>query len=34
MLLEKETVLGKELDDLIYSMRPGIRLPATPISES
>jgi cell division protease FtsH len=34
MLLEKETVLGKELDDLIYSMRPGITLPSTPVSES
>lgn len=28
MLLEKETVLGQELDDLIYSMRPGIQLPS------
>lgn len=26
MLLEKETVLGKELDELIRSMRPGIEL--------
>ncbi len=26
LLLEKETVLGKELDDLILSMRPGIKL--------
>jgi cell division protease FtsH len=26
MLLEKETVLGKELDELILSMRPGIKL--------
>ncbi|MFO8084593.1 MAG: ATP-dependent zinc metalloprotease FtsH [Desulfobacterales bacterium] len=28
MLLEKETVLGKELDELILSMRPGIKLSA------
>jgi cell division protease FtsH len=27
LLLEKETVLGKELDELILSMRPGIVLP-------
>jgi cell division protease FtsH len=27
LLLEKETVMGKELDDLIRSMRPGIDLP-------
>ena len=27
LLLEKETVLGKELDELIRSMRPGIDLP-------
>jgi cell division protease FtsH len=26
LLLEKETVLGKEMDDLIISMRPGIKL--------
>jgi cell division protease FtsH len=26
LLLEKETVLGKELDELILSMRPGIKL--------
>ena len=26
LLLDKETVLGKELDDLIYKMRPGIVL--------
>ncbi len=30
LLLEKETVLGKELDDLILSMRPGIVLPELP----
>ncbi|MCF8093986.1 MAG: ATP-dependent zinc metalloprotease FtsH [Desulfobacteraceae bacterium] len=29
-LLDKETVMGKELDDLIYEMRPGIRLPSDP----
>ena len=28
MLLEKETVQGSELDDLIRSMRPGIELPS------
>jgi len=28
LLLEKETVLGKELDELIYSMRPGIVIPS------
>ncbi|MBS3758730.1 MAG: ATP-dependent zinc metalloprotease FtsH [Desulfobacterales bacterium] len=28
MLLEKETVMGKELDELIYSMRPGFTLPS------
>jgi cell division protease FtsH len=27
-LLEKETVLGKELDELIHSLRPGIKLPS------
>ncbi len=32
MLLEKETVLGRELDDLIYAMRPDIELPS--VSES
>ncbi len=26
-LLEKETVMGKELDELIHSLRPGIKLP-------
>ncbi len=29
LLLEKETVLGEELDDLIFSLRPGIQLPST-----
>ncbi len=28
LLLENETVLGKELDELIFSMRPGIKLPS------
>ena len=28
VLLEKETVLGKELDELIHSLRPGIELPS------
>jgi len=27
LLMEKETVMGKELDELIYQMRPGIKLP-------
>ncbi|MFZ0133106.1 MAG: cell division protein FtsH, partial [Desulfobacterales bacterium] len=33
LLLEKETVLGKELDELIYSMRPGIKLPSLKAEE-
>jgi cell division protease FtsH len=28
LLLEKETVMGTELNDLIIAMRPGIRLPS------
>jgi cell division protease FtsH len=28
MLLEKETVLGRELDELILKLRPGIELPS------
>ncbi len=28
LLLEKETIMGAELDDLIFSMRPGIELPS------
>ncbi|MGD8338587.1 MAG: cell division protein FtsH, partial [Desulfobacterales bacterium] len=28
LLLEKETVLGKELDELIFLLRPGIKLPS------
>ena len=31
LLLEKETVLGSELDDLIHTMRPGIELPSQPL---
>ena len=27
-LLEKETVMGKELDELIMALRPGIDLPS------
>ncbi|MBI5063457.1 MAG: cell division protein FtsH, partial [Desulfatitalea sp.] len=30
LLLEKETVLGKELDELIYKMEPGFVLPKRP----
>ena len=30
ILLEKETVIGKELDELIHSLRPGIKLPSDP----
>jgi cell division protease FtsH len=30
ILLDKETVMGKELDELIREMRPGIRLPSDP----
>ena len=32
-LLEKETVLGAELDELIISMRPGIELPTSPATK-
>jgi cell division protease FtsH len=28
LLLEKETVMGEELDELIFSLRPGIQLPS------
>jgi cell division protease FtsH len=31
LLLEKETVLGNELDDLILSLRPDIQLPSWPL---
>ena len=33
LLLEKETVMGAELDKLIHSMRPGIELPTKSVSE-
>ena len=33
LLLEKETVMGKELDELIYAMRPGIELPSIKIED-
>ena len=33
LLLEKETVLGKELDDLIYAARPGLELPSNKIED-
>jgi cell division protease FtsH len=33
LLLEKETVLGKELDKLIFSLRPGIKLPSQKVEE-
>jgi len=33
VLLEKETVMGKELDELILIMRPGIQLPSKRIEE-
>ena len=33
-LLEKETVMGAELDELILSMRPGIELPSNKIDTS
>ncbi len=29
LLLEKETVMGEELDELIFSLRPGIHLPSS-----
>jgi cell division protease FtsH len=28
LLLEKETIMGKELDETIYALRPGIQLPS------
>ena len=34
LLLEKETVSGAELDELIFSMRPGIELPSKRTEES
>jgi hypothetical protein len=30
LLLEKETVLGRELDELIHSLRPDFNLPEAP----
>jgi cell division protease FtsH len=33
LLLEKETVMGAELDELIHSLRPGIELPSAPSGE-
>ena len=33
VLLEKETVMGKELDELIHSLRPGIELPSKSAEE-
>jgi cell division protease FtsH len=33
LLLEKETVMGAELDELIHAMRPGIELPSKSVSE-
>jgi len=33
LLLEKETVLGKELDELIESLRPGIELPSKKLDD-
>jgi len=32
-LLEKETIMGKELDAIIFGMRPGIQLPSKKIEE-
>ncbi|MGD9300714.1 MAG: ATP-dependent zinc metalloprotease FtsH [Desulfobacterales bacterium] len=34
LLLEKETVLGKELDELIKELRPGIELPSNKLEEN
>ncbi len=34
VLLEQETVLGKELDELILSLRPGIKLPSNSLDEN
>ncbi len=33
LLLEKETVMGKELDELIHELRPGIKLPSKSLEE-
>jgi cell division protease FtsH len=32
-LLERETVMGKELDELILTLRPGIKLPSKNIED-
>jgi cell division protease FtsH len=32
-LLEKETVMGKELDELIVTLRPGIELPSKEVED-
>jgi cell division protease FtsH len=34
LLLEKETVLGKELDELIVSLKPGVKLPSKGADET
>ena len=34
LLLEKETVMGKELDELIHALRPGIKLPSHGTAEA
>ena len=34
LLLEQETVLGKELDELIKELRPGIKLPSKNLDEA
>ncbi len=34
ILLEKETVMGKELDELIESLRPGIELPSKSLDDN
>jgi cell division protease FtsH len=34
LLLEKETVLGKELDELIEELRPGIELPSHKLADN
>jgi cell division protease FtsH len=34
LLLEKETVLGKELDELIKELRPGIELPSKNLDDN
>jgi cell division protease FtsH len=33
LLLEKETVMGKELDEMIHELRPGIELPSKSLDE-